>query len=331
MIRRLAMVITSAARVSASAVGAMTFTRAPSRTVVAVAAMFAASSAAAQPTVGQGESEARLDSLVWAARVLLHAAPPSLNRVYVDSVNAYATLVSRIAHRPGNTSIAAAAHWRPKTFVRGSSASDTTSVVNRLYDVASQCCLVGANRSTDPTVVAAAGFFAAFVDARRAAVQALIGANLKAFEKKYGPTAPRLSVVEVGLNYLAQRFPAFRPSALGAPSPLEIVANYAPDYLTMVGNDARAVTAAELGFRYYLFGDGWGELDDGGLARPGFAAAGVAVSGGDDGALQSVWRGRPRFGAFIAWGNIKVAAVGVGGPAPRWLVTRQFQKVPWVF
>jgi len=28
---------------------------------------------------------------------------------------------------------------------------------------------------------------------------------------------------------------------------------------------------------------------------------------------------------------VKVAAVGVGGSAARWLVTRQFQKVPWLF
>ena len=286
------------------------------------------STAIAQPGRGAAASEARLDSLVWAARVLLGAAGPTVPRVYVDSVGVYTTLVARLAHRSDKTSIAAAAHWHPSAFAR---ASSKTAVVNRLYDVTSECCIVGATRSADPDVAAAGRFFAAFVDARRADVQALIGANLKAFEKKYGPTAPRLSVVEVGLNYLAQRLPVFLPSARGAPSPLEVVANYAPDYLTTVGGQARAVTAAELGLRYYLFGDGWGDLDNGGMLRPGFAALGLAVSGGDDGAMQSVWRGRPRFGAFVAWGNVKVAAVGVGGSASRWLVTRQFQKVPWLF
>lgn len=152
--------------------------------------------------------------------------------------------------------------------------------------------------------------------------------KLNRFERKYGPDSPRLNVVEVGLNYVAQWVPLFKPNTEGWPSRFEIVTSYVPLYLTVVDGKARPVTIAELGLRSYLWQRGWGG-SEGGALRPGYLSFGVAVAGDRDGAFVSPLKGTRRIGGFIGWGETKLALLG--GSERRLLLTRQFQMVPWVF
>lgn len=152
--------------------------------------------------------------------------------------------------------------------------------------------------------------------------------KLRRFERKYGPSTPKLNAVEVLLNFGAQWVPGFQPSGDGWPSRREIVASYVPTYLTVTGGKARAVTVAELGMRSYIWTEGWGGRE-GGVLRPGYISFGLALAGEADGALASPLRGSSRFGAFFGWGDAKVAFVG--GRERRVLVTRQVQLVPWTF
>lgn len=177
-----------------------------------------------------------------------------------------------------------------------------------------------ANRLLDP--------LEALTFARRGVSIAQSLEKLRRFERKYGPGSPRLNVVEVGLNFVAQWIPAFRPSPEGWPSRLEVVASYVPTYLTVANGKARAVTVAEFGPRVYVWREGWGGRR-GGKLRPGYISFGAALAGERDGALSSPFRGASRFGAFVGWGDAKIALIG--GRAARLLVTRQVQLVPWVF
>ena len=56
---------------------------------------------------------------------------------------------------------------------------------------------------------------------------------------------------------------------------------------------------------------------------------GLAVAGARDGAFVSPLQGKARIGAFLGWGQAKIAVLG--GRERRVIVTRQFQVVPWVF
>lgn len=152
--------------------------------------------------------------------------------------------------------------------------------------------------------------------------------KLNRFERKYGPDAPQLNAVEVAANYLAQFVPLFRPNNEGWPSRLELVGSYVPAYLTMVDGNARALTVAEVGMRSYIWKRGWGGKE-GGVWRPGYISFGVAVAGARDGVFVSPLQGDSRYGAFLGWGEAKVAFLG--GDRKRVLVTRQFQAIPWVF
>ena len=152
--------------------------------------------------------------------------------------------------------------------------------------------------------------------------------KLNRFERKYGPDSPRLNIVEVGLNYVAQWVPIFKPNTEGWPSRFEVVTSYVPLYLTVVDGKARPVTVAELGLRSYVWQRGWGG-SEGGALRPGYLSFGVAVAGDRDGAFVSPLKGTRRIGGFIGWGDIKLALLG--GSERRLLLTRQFQMVPWVF
>lgn len=152
--------------------------------------------------------------------------------------------------------------------------------------------------------------------------------KLNRFERKYGPDSPRLNVVEVGLNYVAQWVPLFKPNAEGWPSRYELVTSYVPLYLTVVDGNARAVTIAELGLRGYIWQRGWGG-SQGGVLRPGHFSFGVSLAGDQDGAFVSPLKGTRRVGGFVGWGDTKLAVLG--GPKRRVLFTRQFQMVPWVF
>lgn len=152
--------------------------------------------------------------------------------------------------------------------------------------------------------------------------------KLRRFERKYGPSTPKLNAVEVLLNFGAQWVPGFQPTGDGWPSRRELIASYVPTYLTITDGKAHAVTAAELGLRSYIWTEGWGGRE-GGAFRPGHWSIGIALAGESDGALTSPFRGASRFGAFVGWGDAKVAVIG--GREPRVLVTRQVQLVPWTF
>ncbi|MEP7383338.1 MAG: hypothetical protein ABI910_16740, partial [Gemmatimonadota bacterium] len=152
--------------------------------------------------------------------------------------------------------------------------------------------------------------------------------KLNRFERKYGPDSPRLNIVEVGLNYVAQWVPLFKPNAEGWPSRFEVVTSYVPLYLTVVDSRARPVTVAELGLRGYLWRRGWGG-SEGGALRPGYISFGVALAGDRDGAFVSPLKGTRRVGGYFGWGETKLAILG--GKERRLLLTRQFQMVPWVF
>jgi hypothetical protein len=152
--------------------------------------------------------------------------------------------------------------------------------------------------------------------------------KLNRFERKYGPGSPRLNLAEVGLNYVAQWVPAMRPTADGWPSRWEVVTSYVPTYLTIADKGVRAVTVGEVGLRAYLWKRGWGGAD-GGVLRPGYVSFGLAAAGDQNGAFVSPLRGTTRLGAFVGWGETKVAYVG--GRDRRVLVTRQLQVLPWIF
>ena len=92
----------------------------------------------------------------------------------------------------------------------------------------------------------------------------------------------------------------------------------------------RLTGVAEIGLRHYFFKEGWG-TGTGKLAwlRPGFSSFGLAWSGRSDDPLTPPWKGDSRFGAFVGWGQMKIA--WLGGEDNRVLVTQQFQIIPWVF
>jgi hypothetical protein len=151
------------------------------------------------------------------------------------------------------------------------------------------------------------------------------------YERKLGPTSPRLNGPEVVLNYAAQRWiPGFRATELGGPSHLEIVASYTPAYVPFDADKITAVSASEFGVRYYLFGESFGATGWRGVLRPSYWSAGAITVSDRDGALVWPWDGRTRTGAFVAWGAIKVAYVQ-GREGAEWLASKQFQAVRFVF
>lgn len=150
------------------------------------------------------------------------------------------------------------------------------------------------------------------------------------YERKLGPTSARLNGPEVLLNYAAQRWlPRFRADPLKGPSPWEIVASYTPGYVTRSADRVQAVSASEFGLRRYLFGDRFGQSGAHGLLYPSYWSAGVVTASDRNGALVWPWEGRNRTGGFVSWGSIKVAYIP--DRAGSFLVTKQFQAIPFVF
>lgn len=165
----------------------------------------------------------------------------------------------------------------------------------------------------------------AFNFARRSASIAMSLEKLRRYERKYGPGSPRLNGAEVLLNYGAQWLPGFRPNAEGWPGAMEVVASYVPVYLTMVDGKGRAVAVGELGLRRYIWNKDFGSN----VFKPAYISLGLAVAGERDGAMAWPLSGTRRFGAFLGWGEMKVA--WVGGSENRVMFTRQMQLIPWVF
>lgn len=154
--------------------------------------------------------------------------------------------------------------------------------------------------------------------------------RLARYERKLGPTSAKLNAPEVLLNYIAQRWvPLFRATPLGGPSPLEIVTSYAPGYLTVVNESAVPVSASEFGVRYYLFGERFGRSGTQGLLFPSYFSVGMLTASDRNGALVWPWEGKDRIGGYVSWGAIKLGYIG--GRQGEWLVSKQFQAVPFVF
>ena len=154
--------------------------------------------------------------------------------------------------------------------------------------------------------------------------------RLARYERKLGPTSARLNAPEVFLNYAAQRWlPGFRAHPLKGPSPLEIVASYAPGYATVAGGRVQAVSASEFGLRRYLFGEKFGAPGIRGMLYPSYWSAGVITASDRNGALVWPWEGRDRLGGYVSWGAVKVAYVR--GRQGAWLISKQFQAVPFLF
>ena len=154
--------------------------------------------------------------------------------------------------------------------------------------------------------------------------------KLRRFEIMYGPGSVRLNLLEAGLNFAAQWLPGFGVDARGGPKPFELIAAYAPTYLTFSDGDARTVSVAETGVRMYIFRPGWG--GDGRLSatlKPRHVAFGWAFTGPEDVSFRNPWKDHSRSGPFLSWGDIKIAYVT--GSSSRLLVTRQLRFIPLVF
>lgn len=155
---------------------------------------------------------------------------------------------------------------------------------------------------------------------------------LRRLARKYGPGSAKLNGLETLAAYALQRTPGFGlDSTTGYPGPLEVVASYSASYLTRSDDKMRLVSAAEVGLRRYFFNEAWGS-SSGRLAwlRPSYMSFGVALSGASDDPLTSPFQGESRVGPFFSWGDIKMAYL-VTGPDKRFLITQQFQVIPWVF
>lgn len=155
--------------------------------------------------------------------------------------------------------------------------------------------------------------------------------KLRRYEQKFGPRSPRLNGVEAVANYFAQIVPWFGPDENGWPGPLEIVASYDTAYLTVADRQPDLVSTAGFGIRCYLFADGWGEADGlVGMLKPAYFSLGALFAPEEDGALLWPWDGgEPRVGGFVTWGEVKLAYVG--GDDARFMVSREFQAIPWLF
>ena len=154
--------------------------------------------------------------------------------------------------------------------------------------------------------------------------------RLANYERKLGLQSPKLNGIEVLLNYAAQRWvPGFAATVAKGPSPLEVITSYVPTYGTYANNHFVAASASEFGLRHYMFGSDWGATGWRGLLRPAYISAGLIVANNRTGALVAPWDGSSRSGAFLGWGETKVA--WVPGRSGALLITRQVQFIPFAF
>ena len=146
----------------------------------------------------------------------------------------------------------------------------------------------------------------------------------------YGPGSAKLNGLEVLAAYLLQGTPAFGINAQGRPGPFEAVIAYVPAYFSRSDDKLRLIGVAEIGLRQDIFKNGWG-FGTGRFAfiKPGYLLYGAAWAGRSDEPMQPPWEGASQVGAFFGWGSLKVAVLG--GADKRFLITQQFQLVPWVF
>lgn len=159
--------------------------------------------------------------------------------------------------------------------------------------------------------------------------------KLRRFEIKYGPESARLNLAEVGLNYVGQWLPPFRPSSDGWPSRYELIAAYRAMELTATksaGDDVKGalVSAGQVGMRWYHWRRSW--ASSGRLARalrPPHASVGLYALGPRDAPLERPWATGNRLGFFLGWGDMHAAYV-FESPR-RVLIGSGKQLIPYVF
>ncbi len=176
--------------------------------------------------------------------------------------------------------------------------------------------------------------------------QDVIGANevfLRKIERKYGPQSASLNFVESILNYtviptidkLTSKVfllrhltsPIVSDPITGDPGPVELIAAYAPAYLNPTGTGAEsvsAVSAAELGIRWYLFREGWGQGDP---LKPAYWSAGVLISGDLQGGFRYPFKGDEKLGGFFSWGAFKLGYLDEDGDRTL-LLSKEFKVIP---
>ena len=146
--------------------------------------------------------------------------------------------------------------------------------------------------------------------------QAQNAEKLRRYEIKYGPESARLNIVEVLLNYAAERpsWSPFGPDENG-PSPLEIVATYSTSELT--GSKSKSATfrphvvsGAHAGLRYYRFGASTARGSRfQRFLKPQHVGAGMFFMGATDHPLISPFEKRMRSGGFLDWGLARTGVV----------------------
>jgi hypothetical protein len=153
---------------------------------------------------------------------------------------------------------------------------------------------------------------------------------LSRMEKKYGPRSARLNGLEVLAAFALQRTPGFRVDpTTHYPGPFEPIIAYTATYLTRSDEKMRIISVAETGLRRYVFAESWGGSGLRRWLKPAYVSGGLAISGRTDDPLRSPFQGRSRFGAFVGWGDLKVAYLF--GDDRRVLVTQQIQIIPLLF
>lgn len=160
--------------------------------------------------------------------------------------------------------------------------------------------------------------------------------KLVRYEKKYGPNSAGLNLAESAVNLFVLRGCRLFGTGENGPGPLEFISSYSSSYVSAVEagsgktlDDLGVFSAFELGLRCYFFGGNWGQGGCQGVLKPGYATAGLLVTGEAGGFFKWPLRGRESYGIFASWGGFKAGYTA--GPDRRVLLSRQFQLVPYLF
>lgn len=159
--------------------------------------------------------------------------------------------------------------------------------------------------------------------------------KLARYEQRFGPTSPKLNILEAGLTYALQAVPGFGPSDNG-PGFIEPVFRYSTTYAVLYTDRSQDIPNSlifgslwECGMRFYWYSDANDSPSFWSLLKPLSIGVGAAFA-----ASQRDWFfliNDETFdpGLFVDLGAIKAAMTF--GDNPRIFVGRQFQLVPHLF